>query len=256
MNTGETIALIKAFGNGGGSGSLPPVTSEDNGKVLAVKDGAWAADSNLFVVNMPTYNTADKTYAETVAAVEAGKNVVVTWNGKVYTLLEKTASEMLFVGNTAVSSNLIFGSAGIVRFKSTSISVADVFRFLNNPNTADNGSELIVKNGAWAMQKKKFIVTLTPTDLDYSGTMDKTANEITAAYEAGQEIVFNVVGFPGFDHVYIPAAWCTYATDAPRCAACATLVDVNSGTQIIIMTSDADNGAVYFTSIYSLTHES
>lgn len=99
----------------------------------------------------------------------------------------------------------------------------------------------------------KFIVTLTPTALDYSGTMDKTANEITAAYEAGQEIVFNVVGFPGFDHAYIPAAWCTYATDTPRCSACATVVDVSSGTQIIIFTSDAYNGAIYYTSVYSLT---
>ena len=99
----------------------------------------------------------------------------------------------------------------------------------------------------------KFIVTLTPTAADFSGTMDKTANEITAAYEAGQEIVFNVVGFPGFDHVYIPAAWCTYATDHPNCAACATLVDVLSGTQIVIVTSDAYGNSNYYTNIYSLT---
>lgn len=39
----------------------------------------------------------------------------------------------------------------------------------------------------------KFIVTLTPTAPDYSGTMDKTVAEITAAYEAGQEIVFKVL---------------------------------------------------------------
>ena len=39
----------------------------------------------------------------------------------------------------------------------------------------------------------KFVVTLTPTALDYSGTMDKTVAEINAAYEAGQEIVFRVM---------------------------------------------------------------
>ena len=39
---------------------------------------------------------------------------------------------------------------------------------------------------------EKFIVTLTPTALDYSGTMDKTVAEINAAYEAGQEIVFKI----------------------------------------------------------------
>ena len=86
MNTGETIALIKALGGGGSS--LPPVTPSDNGKVLGVVDGEWAASE----------------------------------------------------------------------------------------------------------QGKKFIVTLTPTDLDYSGTMDKTVAEINAAYEAGMEIVFRVDG--------------------------------------------------------------
>ena len=39
----------------------------------------------------------------------------------------------------------------------------------------------------------KFIVTLTPTSLDFSGTMDKTVAEINAAYEAGQQIVFRVM---------------------------------------------------------------
>lgn len=35
-----------------------------------------------------------------------------------------------------------------------------------------------------------FIVTLTPTAQDFSGTMDKTVAEITAAYQAGKKIVF------------------------------------------------------------------
>ena len=39
----------------------------------------------------------------------------------------------------------------------------------------------------------KFIVTLTPTSPDFSGTMDKTVAEINAAYEAGQEIVFRTM---------------------------------------------------------------
>lgn len=99
----------------------------------------------------------------------------------------------------------------------------------------------------------KFIVTLTPTVQDFSGTMDKTGAEITAAHEAGQQIVFNVVGFPGFDHVQIPAAWYTYATNNTICAACATLVDVASNLQIIIVTSVASDGTNYYTNIYPLT---
>jgi hypothetical protein len=99
---------------------------------------------------------------------------------------------------------------------------------------------------------EKFIVTLTPTKLDFSGTMDKTPQEITAAYNAGKEIVFNVVGFPGFDHVYIPAAWCTLATTYTNYAACATLVEVSTGVQIIIVTSDLDDHKLYYTHIYTL----
>ena len=65
---------------------------------------------------------------------------------------------------------------------------------LPSVTSSDNGKVLGVVDGAWAAseQGKKFIVTLTPTDLDYSGTMDKTVAEINAAYEAGQEIWFDV----------------------------------------------------------------
>ena len=66
------------------------------------------------------------------------------------------------------------------------------------PVTAsDAGKVLSVNNsGVWGAQEpigKKFIVTLTPTALDYSGTMDKTVAEIDAAYKAGRKIVFRVM---------------------------------------------------------------
>lgn len=38
-----------------------------------------------------------------------------------------------------------------------------------------------------------FIVTLTPTAQDFSGTMDKTVAEINEAYTAGQKIAFRVI---------------------------------------------------------------
>lgn len=80
MNTGETIALIKAIGGGG---SLPSVTSEDNGKVLAVKDGAWAASEQgkKFIVTLTPYDETfsggvmDKTVGEIKQAVDAGMEV-------------------------------------------------------------------------------------------------------------------------------------------------------------------------------------
>lgn len=66
------------------------------------------------------------------------------------------------------------------------------------PVTAsDAGKVLAVNNsGVWGAQEpigKKFIVTLTPTAQDFSGTMDKTVAEIDAAYKAGREIVLKVI---------------------------------------------------------------
>ena len=231
----------------------PVWRTEEYLAAIAEAASSGGGSNNLFLVTMPTYNTTDKTYDETVAAVEAGKTVMVLWNSRYYSFLERSSDKLYFVGNGSNSTSASFGKLDLIIFSKTSISAGNTFRFLNKPLAAANGSELIVKDSEWAMQQKKFIVTLTPTALDYSGTMDKTANEITAAYEAGQEIVFNVVGFPGFDHVYIPAAWCTYATDNPCCSASATLVEIGSNMQIIIWTTDADNGTTYGTQIYTLT---
>lgn len=38
-----------------------------------------------------------------------------------------------------------------------------------------------------------FVVTLTPTTQDFSGTMDKTVAEINAAYQLGRRIVFRLI---------------------------------------------------------------
>ena len=140
MNTGETIALIKAFSNGGGS-SLPSVTSSDNGKVLGVVDGEWAASE----------------------------------------------------------------------------------------------------------QGKKFIVTLTPTALDYSGTMDKTPAEITAAYGAGQEIVFDIPSMSA----RINATQFREVNEVIR-AGGMVFYGVNSSPVIItLLTSGEDS--TYLTHIFAMT---
>lgn len=63
---------------------LPAVTSEDNGDILTVVNGAWAkavpsGGNNDFVVTYTLGDTiiADKTFAEIKAAYEAGKNIKV-----------------------------------------------------------------------------------------------------------------------------------------------------------------------------------
>ena len=49
-----------------------------------------------------------------------------------------------------------------------------------------------------------FIVTLTPTAEDYSGTMDKTLAEISAAYEASCDIVFRIITSENGSYVDVP----------------------------------------------------
>lgn len=55
-------------------------------------------------------------------------------------------------------------------------------------SSALNNMETGIDNAA-----NPFIVTLTPTAQDMSGTMDKTVAEINTAYEAGKKIVFRVM---------------------------------------------------------------
>lgn len=81
---GETWEEMSMSGEGGGAG-LPAVTSEDNGKVLGVVEGAWdktdAANENDFVIeatldaeSMDISNLSED-FDAIAAAAKAGKNV-------------------------------------------------------------------------------------------------------------------------------------------------------------------------------------
>lgn len=76
-NIEKLLAKIEENTRGG---RLPPVTGDDDGKVLAVENGTWAARDNTFVVTCtptsPDYSgVMDKTVAEIYAAHLAGKNI-------------------------------------------------------------------------------------------------------------------------------------------------------------------------------------
>ena len=246
-----TLALIKSLSNNGGSGSLPPVTPEDNGKVLGVVNGAWAADSNLFVVNVALNSSyilvADKTYAEISAAIDAGKQVVCVRDGNVYTFASKTSSYIYFAvlrPHTAVIYIAITSNNNVI---------SDSQGQLPQASAQNNGSEMIVKNGSWTMQKKKFIVTLTPTALDYSGTMDKTVAEINAAYEAGMEIWFRV--YAGTSYSDVPLARYGKASGYSYPSFNVNFLYDEAGVLVLIYTGTTDDGTrqTYSTKVYALT---
>lgn len=245
---GDVVKFDESSGMWVAGEAIPSVSASDNGKVLTVADGAWAAANNLFLVTKPNVGDADKTFQEIVDAYNAGKSVFLDYNSNTYALSCTTSSAVHFIclkANSAdvycayiTSSNTFYGNK-----KSILPTVA----------AANNGSEMIVKDGAWTLQKKKFIVTLTPTSPDYSGTMDKTVAEINAAYEAGQEIVFRFV-IDQNTHADVTVTAVNYSSFAyPSFDAFAIMLSAN--VLVYAYTSYTDDGTkqTYFTNVYSLT---
>ena len=152
--TGKTIALIEALKGGGGGSSLPPVSSTDNGKVLSVKDGAWVADTNALIVTFAT-STASHSATEIKDAVDKGRTVIgFDSSGALYVLTQSTSSIAGFTSITAGGSNIFKKSINANKVvASYSAAVVPV------TTATDNGTELIVKDGVCAKQKKKLVNT-------------------------------------------------------------------------------------------------
>lgn len=100
---------------------------------------------------------------------------------------------------------------------------------------------------------EKYIVTLTPTALDYSGTMDKTVEQINEAYEAGQEIVFRVIsGYETYFEVRCTATGHNVNYTYPSFN---SYIITDDGHYIYAFTGMTSDGtkATYSTAIYALT---
>lgn len=98
-----------------------------------------------------------------------------------------------------------------------------------------------------------FVVTLTPTALDYSGTMDKTVAEIYSAYTAGKRIVFRVMeSQTTYSDV---AVTMTYKGNETYPSFNAFIIMSELNALVFAATSATDDGTrnAYSTNIYTLT---
>lgn len=258
MNTGETIALIKALGGGGSS--LPPVTPSDNGKVLAVKDGAWQTDwpnKDPFALEgqvIPIlYDGTSFTTTVTPQDIADGYTISDTD----FPSFRRAGTTKAYInGDFPVFLIPVTGDTDGVSFQSMIFSldsmgmVGKVGCLILQPNGYFDPYTITLST--WD-KGGKFVVTLTPTSLDYSGTMDKTVAEINAAYEAGMEIWFKVL--TGQD-TYTLVPMSNVDKQSQEYPSFATYVfDAIRHVLIIAWTGYTDDGTkqTYDTAVYSLT---
>ena len=241
MEAGEIIALIKALGGGS---SLPPVTESDNGKVLTVVDEEWAAQGDITVgASMHDSYFVEltgetPTFAELQALYKSGRKLILDFGINVKVALDASAEAVTYT--VFIGESVILTSPGMT-YNGTSKVIAMFYD--------DDGA---LGYHIYIIPNNKFIVTLTPTALDYSGTMDHTVAEINAAYEAGQEIWFKV-GTEAQGYAYVPANQISLGSMTyPSFEA--TLLNPGVGL-MYAYTGFTDDGTTqtYGTYIYSLT---
>lgn len=116
----DMIAAITALG-AGGSSSLPEVTAADNGKVLAVVEGAWDKASGgalvvTFTENDGTWST-DKTKSEIIEALESGRTVYgTTSTGELFPVAYYSVMGVAFLYMHVTNNVLSVDEYGIAPF--------------------------------------------------------------------------------------------------------------------------------------------
>ena len=112
----------------------------------------------------------------------------------------------------------------------------------------------LCKGNGGGGSSNKFIVTLTPTSPDYSGTMDKTIAEINTAYEAGQQIWFKIA-LPGMGYLMNMAYLGNGYPESTYPSFNATFIEPSINVMLAVFTSYTEDGTkqTYFAQAYSLT---
>lgn len=204
------------------------------------------ASSNKFIVTLTltseTGGTTDKSNKEIYEAIQAGKEIWFTGNMSdmigyfplaYYTVIEGIQYPFIGTRFDMVSSNdqvyLVYITA----------SDTEIYDFS-------------MESHSYEKEDSKFIVTLTPTSPDYSGTMDKTVAEINEAYEAGQEIWIKII-VPGMG--YLMEMACIGNGDQESTYPSFNAKFIAAGKLLYAISGYTNDGTkqTYSTNIYSLT---
>lgn len=157
------------------------ITSDDNGKVLTVKDGAWSVETieNTLIVTVSN-TTPSHTSQEIYEATIAGKDVYLYMSGTTYIpLARSTAVEAWFVSqHLSTATGADGNSYSVVNFTRYSI-IGNIFKH--------NGTQTLPNQG-YVDAVKALIVTVN------SSTPSHTSQEIFEASQAGKDVYLYLWG--------------------------------------------------------------
>ena len=109
-----------------------------------------------------------------------------------------------------------------------------------------------------------FIVTLTPTAQDFSGTMDKTPKEIYDAYMAGRQIRAKMLGIYGDAKLnlwaFMTSAELRYDPEAPEWGYYTSNIEVKfefvllyGESYFLVLAQTSSQASIYKTTVFPLT---
>lgn len=152
----------------------------------AVKKDAWATGKSVYIISTQG-DTADLGASEISTLAQGGVLPVLMYSNRYYVYAYTLGSAFFVTSYYSQNNKVIYLPVSVGSNKR--INTYPSIELYKKPTDGIPETDL-----AQAVKDKlnKFVVTLTPTAQDFSGTMDKTGEEITAAYEAGQEIVLQI----------------------------------------------------------------
>lgn len=280
------IANQVEHGGGGGGTPLPSRTSDQNGMFLHVNSNSGALEwSDTKGVTLPIVTVLlHYSYSSQTGSIWwytlKGSNTALTFDelggiidehaaGRINLIIEneydyRKESEFVSVayskggqhGPTISYSfkkevNRSFHT--ITWFKDTDTFTDVTLNTYSKPHAGipESDFEQAVKD-----KLNRFVVTLTPTSADYSGTMDKTVSEINAAYNAGRDIWFDFQAQGKSISVPCRVA-SSNGTDEYMSFDC-SVVDLNNNLMVYAWTGYTNDGtkATYSAVVYTLTRAS